>query len=407
LDYLCRLLFNLFVGIYVARFLGPDRSGLFLYLTSLAAVFSAVAKLGMDGVMVREMVRRPDEIPEEMGTAFWLIAGAGSVSLAVLGLCVLAGERDASHVLFALLAGSVAVFQAFNVIDWYFQSKLQTRYVVLCRVASLSLSSMLKLGGILASAPLGYFFWVCLAEQVLLALIYLTIWISLRLPPFLSRFCAARARELIGKCWPLIFAALALTVYTKIDQIMIRLMLGNQQAGIYGAALRIYEAWIAIPTLLSVSVLPAIVSSREKGAEVYHRRMVLLTRGLFFSSLLAAVVVGLNAERLVLVSFGPAFRQSALVLPLIMFGTAWAALGSCTMRYLIVENMEAKIAVRCIAGAVINAGLNLYFIPRFGARGPAIALILSAFATNYLIDWFDPDLRPLLRIKHQAMLFSW
>jgi O-antigen/teichoic acid export membrane protein len=356
--------------------------------------------------MVRELVKRAEYSALDMGTAFWMTVGAGGVSLALLVAALALLAPGTSQWLYALLAGTVVVFQAFNVVDWYFQSKVQTRYVVACRVANLAISSTVKVIAIVGHAGLVTFFWIALAEQVILAIILMGTWMRLRLPSFMTQFSWTRGKELLATSWPLIFATLALTLYTRIDQIMIKLMLGDHQAGLYAAAIRIYEAWIAIPSLLSISLLPAIMSAKLADHREYQKRMVYLVRFLFYSSLAVALVVCLFADGLIATTFGPAFKETGRVLPTIMLGAAWAALGSCTMRFLIVERMERKIAFRCLVGVVISASLNYLLIPHFGIQGPALAVLLSAFATNYLVDWLDKDLRPLLKIKHDALFFS-
>lgn len=52
-----RIIVGLFVGIWVARYLGPERFGLFSYAQSFVGLFSAIATLGLDGIVVRELVK--------------------------------------------------------------------------------------------------------------------------------------------------------------------------------------------------------------------------------------------------------------------------------------------------------------------------------------------------------------
>ena len=63
---------SLFVGIYVARYLGPERFGLLSYANSFVGIFLALATLGLDDVVVRELVKTPELREKLLGTAFWL-----------------------------------------------------------------------------------------------------------------------------------------------------------------------------------------------------------------------------------------------------------------------------------------------------------------------------------------------
>jgi hypothetical protein len=52
-----RMIAGLLVGIWVARYLGPEQFGVFSYATAFVAIFSAAAKLGLDGIVVRDLVK--------------------------------------------------------------------------------------------------------------------------------------------------------------------------------------------------------------------------------------------------------------------------------------------------------------------------------------------------------------
>ena len=74
---LIRMTATLFVGIYVARYLGPERYGLLSYSLSFVMLFSSLASFGVDDILERELVKQPDQKKILLGTVFWLkIIGA-------------------------------------------------------------------------------------------------------------------------------------------------------------------------------------------------------------------------------------------------------------------------------------------------------------------------------------------
>src|SRR6056297_4280649 len=79
-----RLFVGLFVGVYVARYLGPDKFGILSFAMSFVALFGAFAKLGLDGIVVRNAVQDPDSRDELLGTAFGLRVIGGLVLLGVV-----------------------------------------------------------------------------------------------------------------------------------------------------------------------------------------------------------------------------------------------------------------------------------------------------------------------------------
>ena len=56
-DKVLRLFVGLFVGVYVARYLGPEKFGVLNFAMSFVALFGAFAKLGLDGIVVRNAVQ--------------------------------------------------------------------------------------------------------------------------------------------------------------------------------------------------------------------------------------------------------------------------------------------------------------------------------------------------------------
>ena len=71
-EQLLRMLAGVLVGIWVARYLGPEQFGIFSYVFAFVALFSSVAKLGLDSIVVRDLVGNPEGRNVYLGTAFWL-----------------------------------------------------------------------------------------------------------------------------------------------------------------------------------------------------------------------------------------------------------------------------------------------------------------------------------------------
>jgi len=125
-----RMVVGLFVGIWVARYLGPEQFGLFSYTQSFVGLFTAIATLGLDGIVVRELVRDESRRDELIETAFWLkFIGAFGV-LIVLAIAVNFTSNDTYTNTLIFIIASATIFQSFNVVNMYFQSKVMGKYIV-------------------------------------------------------------------------------------------------------------------------------------------------------------------------------------------------------------------------------------------------------------------------------------
>src|SRR5436190_20843729 len=83
-DRVLRMALGVVVLGVVARYLGPAQFGVLNYAISLTAIFAAVASLGIDGIVIRELVKTPERTREIMGTAFALRMIGGVVAVGIV-----------------------------------------------------------------------------------------------------------------------------------------------------------------------------------------------------------------------------------------------------------------------------------------------------------------------------------
>ncbi|HDY85387.1 MAG TPA: flippase, partial [Methylophaga sp.] len=126
-----RMSVGLFVGIWVARYLGPEQFGLLSYAQSFVFLFTVIATLGLDGIVVRELVKDKTQRDVLLGTAFGLKLIGAFLILPILAIAVQLTSNDNYTNLLVFIIASATIFQSFNVIDFYYQSKVLSKYVAL------------------------------------------------------------------------------------------------------------------------------------------------------------------------------------------------------------------------------------------------------------------------------------
>ena len=225
-----RMVVALFVGVYVARYLGPERFGLLSYAGSFVGLFMALSTLGLDGIMVRELVKTPERRNELLGTAFWLKAGGAILMWIGIAAAIPFTHNDTqTNILIAIIALGV-IFQAFNVIDFNYQAEVKSKYVVCAQLLQLIVSSITKLVFVWIAAPLVWFALVFLLDAVVLAIGLTAMYLKNTGKVWYWNWRWQTARVLLKDSWPLILSGMVISIYMKIDQIMIKEMLdiGNR-----------------------------------------------------------------------------------------------------------------------------------------------------------------------------------
>ncbi|ADH85085.1 flippase [Desulfurivibrio alkaliphilus] len=391
-DHLVRMTVGLVVGIWLARYLGPEQFGLFSYALALVGLFAALGSLGLDDIMVREIVRRPEARNEILGTSLLLRLFGGAVSLlAALGtVMVLRPDDDLSHWLVGIIAAG-ALFQAFHVIEFWFHSQVQAKYAVLARNSAFLFCSLLKIGLIVAGAQLIYFAWVALLE-VMLGAAGLIIAYTLKsgsLRQWQARL--KKAKKLLYDSWPLMLAGLVVMVYLRIDQVMLGEMAGHQEVGIYSVAVRMAEVWLFIPTALYWSVFPAIVEARATSEELFYERLQKFYNLTALTMYAVAVPVALLAHWLVPLLFGADYASGGLLLAVLIWANVFAGLEMARSSFLTVMNWTRIYLVTVTLGCLLNVGLNYWLIPIYGGMGAVIASLAAYwFAAHGSCFLFKP-----------------
>jgi len=391
-DNIVRMVVGLFVGVWVARYLGPEQFGIFSYALAFAALFASLASLGLEDIVIRDIVRDPGCKDESLGTAFLLQLAGGAVAFVVtMGSILMLRPGDSlSHWVVGIVAMGT-IFQAFSVIEFWFHSQVQARYLVVARNVAFLLCSVLKIVLILTGAPLVVFAWVYSLEIAAFAAGLIIAYGSRghRLREWQASF--KRARGLLKDSWPLLFSGIVIMVYLRIDQVMLGEMAGSEEVGIYSVAVRLAEIWMFIPMAIFSSVFPAIVEARAESEELMNQRLQQLYNLMALLAYVVAIPVTLMSDWLVGTLFGEAYARASLMLALLVWANIFTFLEIARSAFLSSMNWTRLHFVTVLLGAAVNIALNYLLIPRFGGNGAVIAsLVAYWFAAHGSCFLFRP-----------------
>ena len=389
LDKAIQLGISLFVGVWVIRYLGPEKYGILSYAIAFVYLFSFISKLGLDSIVMREIVKDPSKKEKIMGTTFFLKIASGIITFILCTVTVffLKAKDQLSLEITVILALSF-IFQATDVIDSWFQSRVESKFVVLIRNFSSILISLFKIILIVFHASLLMFALAILLEIVIdsIGLVFLYTKKHASVLKWKPNFLTAK--ELLKDSWPLMASGAAVLIYMKIDQIMIGNMLNNRLLGNYSAAVSLCEIWYYIPVIIVSSVFPAIIYSKKANEQLYLKRVQMLYDFLAWVAIIIAILVSLLSGKIVNLLFGPQYSQSAGVLAIYIWSGIAVFLGTASSSYLIAENFTKISLCIAIIGAASNVLFNFLLIPIYGITGSAIATLISYFIATFSVIFF-------------------
>ena len=402
---LVRYTLGLFIGVWIARYVGPEQYGLLNYAAAYVVVLAFMSTLGLDSLAVRNLVRDPDTCEETLGTllVMRLAGGLFLILAAVLGLLILQPDDERATALVLLIAGA-QVMQAFDSIDCWFQANVISRYTVIAKLSAISTVTAVRVALILMEAPLVAFAWAVLVESSVLAAGMLIVYrLSGRhLTSLRPRW--SRARRLLADGWPLILSASVAAVYARIDQVMLGQFTGFAAVGEYAISVRVIEFTQIVPTVMALSVFPALIKSRELGRDQYRARAQTFHSVMLWLGVAVAIPLSLGATPLVQTIFGSSYEGAGPVLAIMAWTPIWMFISLARQRWLFAESEERIGVVVDCTGCLLNVAANLILIPRFGALGAAVASLIAPVGATFLIAPFSKAIRESLLMYGMAVM---
>ena len=403
IEKIIRVVLGAFVIISITNYLGPANFGLYSYALSFAGIFTALSALGLESIMVRELVKEPEKHNLLMGTGFILKLAGGVISLTLLAIAIFFTPNDQTTNILIFIIAATPIFQSLNVVDFYFRSKVSAKNSVIVQSSSFFLVSVIKLILIYLKYPLLYFVIFTVAEYLFMAIGFMLMYKYKGLKISSWKFDSSLGKVLLKDSWPLIISGIVITIYMKIDQVMIKQMLGEVQVGYYASAVRLCEAWYFLPVVVTSSLFPAIITAKNNSNLLYQSRLQKLYDLLAWIAIAIALPTTFLSKFIIQLLYKPEFLPAAPVLTIYIWAGVGTFLGIASSQYLITENLTKIAFYRTTIGMIINIILNFILIPIYGITGSAIATLISYFFATFSL-YFNSETREQTIMMFRAIL---
>lgn len=390
-DKLLRMGVGLIVGVWTARYLGPTEFGMLNYAAAYGALFSILSTLGLEGIVIRDIVRYPERTEELLGSAL-LLRGIGSGLTIVLSVSsIMLVRRDDQVMLLLVLMSSLgSAFQIMDTIDYYFQSKLISKNTVIAKNSAFLIASSVKIYLLLNNSDVLGFAIVGLFEIALgslfMGIMYKRIGKSMRK----WRASWSCAKGLLLESWPLMLSGVAVILYMRMDQVMLGKMMGDKEVGIFSSAIRISEIWYFIPSAISTSIYPALIDAKKQGKEIYVKRLNQIFFWMTAFTLPVAALISISAPHIVSLLYGNEYSEAGRVLSIHIWAGVPLLIGLGYGKAYLIEGLTKLSFYFTFCNAIANISLNLMLIPKYGPEGAAAATAITQFfsffvGTTYII----------------------
>ena len=404
LDKLLRMFVGIVIGIWLLRYLAPERFGMYSAALSFTALFAIVSSLGLRRVVVRELIKFPQQKTEILGSAFTLMSISGCSFWVICTLCGAWYFHD-DNILFYLVSimSLRFIFQAFEPIIHFFEAQTELKYTVYATNAAYFFSNLCKISLILFEADLLAFAMLFVFDGLLTALSLIFIFRKRGYQLSSWKYSSKIAKGLLRDSAPLIFAGVMITVNAKIDQLMLREMVNDTEVGLYAAAYRLVEILFFVPNVIKQSIFPNILEEYKRNTRQFYLKLENVLTLLYAFSYVAILSILLFSDFLIPILLGEDYLESVTAFKILSVLVLFISINVVKNSYLIIHNWTRLKLVFSIIAAATNVVANLILIPKYGMIGACYASLLSYGISAYFATWFFPDLWKLNRLMTRSL----
>lgn len=400
-----RLGLALIAGIVVARALGPAQLGLLTFAGAMFTVGSVLVALGFPNLLTREFSTQENRQVILASALTYQIPTALGVGIIGFGLVSSARGWEVTATLTAAALAPIPVLAVSETLRTYLQAMGRAREVVVAGIVSATTGAPLRmLAAVLTGSP-AVVAGAVTVEAVVRAVLTGRAFRPGRLTRTVRLSSTRVGRGLLRESWPLLIASFAVMIYQRVDMLMLGVLAGDAETGIYAAAVRLSEAWYVLPTTAMAALRPQLTRLLNEGRHADYLKLTsMLLRGLIALSYIAILIVTITAPWIIRVLFGGAFDASASVLRIHILAGPFIFLTVGSSQWFIDKGLTRKVLLRASVGALLNVTLNLVLIPAQGADGAAIATLVSYAVSAWLVNASHRDTDELFRLQARSLL---
>ena len=387
-----QMVFNLFVGLMTARYLGPSNYGLISYAGAYTAFFTAFCTLGINSVLVKEFVDHPGEEGMVIGTTLGLRAVSSILSsIAIVGITCIVDAGEKETILVVALASIGMVFHIVETFNYWFQSKLESKVTATAALCAYIVSAAYKVFLLITGKSVHFFALVSSLDYLCLGVLLFAQYRKYNGGKL--SFSAEYGKELFNKSKHFILASLMVSIYGQTDKLMLKQMIGEAEIGYYATAVAVCGMWCFILSAIIDSIYPSIMeAAKAKNEELFRKRNVQLYAIVFYVSIFVSLCFTLLAEPVIYILYGSSYLPAAAPLRIITWYTAFSYLGVARNAWIVAKERQKHLFKVYAASALANVILNCALIPVWGASGAALASLTAQIFTTMVVPFFIRDL---------------
>lgn len=394
---------NFVVFATIARQLGAESIGLFSLTQSILMIGLPIALFVNEQLLIRFTLDKSQSVQS-------IYKHAAVLKLVFASLTYLLSVFLAFYFYGSQIASFAAIFCLIHFLNFeliffpYFRAHQKGKLVFLTKILVVIPFSIIKVGIVFLTEDLTFLFTTYAIEALCLGMIAFAIFHKQNATQgFLQQTLNRNYfSSMIKTSAPLIGSAIIIMLYSRVDQFMIKDMLGSEALGQYAVGVKLSEASTMLFAAYLASRFPALLRSRKDNLITYNDQIVWHLQMSFLLGFSVFLTMLIFARPVITLLFGAQFSEAAPVLVIHMLGAIFIYYGLICTQWLIAEKLEFQRLIRVIVGLIINIVLNLFWIEKYGIVGAASATVVSQVGSNVFFNAVSSHTRPFFKLEVES-----
>ncbi len=401
---LANMLLSFIVSLLTARYLGPDNFGLINYATTYTTLFVSICNLGINSIIVKNLVDYPDEQGVTLGSTIIMKAISGFLSACMIfGIVSIIDYNEPVTIIVVALCSISLIFQSIETMNYWFQARLQSKYSAIATIVAYTIVSAYKFVLLATGQSVEWFAIANSIDYIVLAVVLIAVYKKKSGPKF--SFSLKKCSQLLKSSYHFIITSIMVSIYASTDRIMLKQMLDESSVGYYSTAVTISNMWLFVLAAITDSMYPSIMQSFHESKEKFERENKKLYAIIFYLSIFVSLLFSILAPIAVQLLYGEAYMPAVNPLRIVTWYTAFSYLGVARNAWIVCYEKQKYLKYIYIGSAFINILLNFILIPLMQVSGAAIASLITQIAT-IVLPLFIKELRPNTKLIIDAVMLK-
>lgn len=383
---------SLIIGMITARYLGPSNFGIINYTSSFIAFFTSICTLGLNGIIVKEIMDNPDIEGTILGTSIGMrILSSILSSISILFIINIINSGDEQFLIVGSLQVISLLFQSFDMINYWYQAKLMSKYSAIIQSVGYLAVTIYRIILLIQGKSVEWFAFCTSLDMIVNSILLLVSYYKNGGQKLTFSF--DKAKYMLNNSYHFILSGLMVSVYGQMDKIMIGQMISTKEVGFYSTATAISGMWTFILLAIIDSSRPIIIDAKNQNDSLYETRIKQLYSVIIWLSLIVSILITIFARPIVTILYGEDFIGTIRPLQIVTWSTLFSYLGVARGIWIVCESKQKYIKYLTFSGAISNLILNLILIPTLGISGAALATLITQIITNFIMPLLISDIR--------------